>query len=50
MKVGFNVEILGNGESLRVGAAHSVGDMADYNAWCRGVSFAEDAVYQSDEI
>ena len=50
MKVGFNVEILGNGEPLRVGAAHSVGDMADYNARCRGVSFAEDAVYQGGEI
>ena len=50
MKVGFNVEILGNGEPLRVGAVHSIGDMADYNAWCRGVSFAEDAVYQGDEI
>ena len=50
MKVGFNVEILGNGEPLRVGAARSVGAMADYNARCRGVSFAEDAVYQGDEI
>ena len=50
MKVGFNVEILGNGEPLRVGAVHSVGDMADYNAWCRGVSFAEDAVHRGDEI
>ena len=50
MKVGFNVEILGNGEPPRVGAVHSVGDMADYNAWCRGVSYAEDAVYQGDEI
>ena len=50
MKVCFNVEILGNGEPLRVGAVHSVGDMEDYNARCRGVSFAEDAVYQGDEI
>ena len=50
MKVSFNVEILGNGEPLRVGAVHSVGDMADYNAWCRGVSYAEDAVYQGDGI
>ena len=50
MKVSFNVEILGNGEPLRVGAVHSVGDMADYNAWCRGVSFAEDAVYRCAEI
>ena len=44
------MEILGNGEPLRVGAAHSVGDMADYNARYRGASFAEDAVYQGDEI
>ena len=50
MKVGFSVEILGNGEPLRVGAVHSVGDMADYNAWRRGVSYAEDAVYQGDGI
>ena len=50
MKVSFNVEILGNGEPLRVGAVHSVGDMADYNAWCRGASYAEDAVYQGDGI
>ena len=50
MKVGFNAEILGNGEPLRIGAVHSVGDMADYNARCRGVSFAEDAGYRGDEI
>ena len=29
---------------------HSVRDMANYCAWCRGVSYAEDAVYQGDEI
>ena len=50
MKVVFNVEILGSGEPPRVGAVHSFGDTADYNAWCRGVSFAEDAVYPGDEI
>ena len=50
MKVGFKVEVSGNGEPPRVGAAHPVGAMADYNARPRGVSFAEDAVYQGDEI
>ena len=50
MKVGFKVEVSGNGEPPRVGAAHPVGAMADYNARCRGMSFAEDAVYQGDDI
>ena len=50
MKVGFNVEVLGNGEPLRVGAVHPVEAMADYNARCCGVSFAEDAVYRGAEI
>ena len=29
---------------------HSVRDMTDYSAWCRGVSFVKDAVYQGNEI
>ena len=28
----------------------SVRDTADYSAWCRGVSYVKDAVYQGDEI
>ena len=31
-------------------AVHSVRDMADYSAWCRGVSYAEDALCQGNEI
>ena len=31
-------------------AVHSVRDRANDCAWCRGVSYAEDAVYQGNEI